>query len=128
MKYKTVSTDNLTDGGSTDLVVAACNGTVRIWGGTGDGKYIKLSEKFVVRSYPDSHLIYFLHAHPKQPDWVEIHSYALLEIGSDRAILQWSRAVNNRDLEASQTNRYFFSQGVTELRRASKICDAKLVP
>ncbi len=128
LKSELISADNSKREGSSDLLVAACKGVVRIWASDGDGKYRKLGENYVVQSYPDSHLIYFLDAEPKQPDWVEIQSYALLEIDSDRAVLQWSRAVNNRDVEASKKDRYFFSQGITQLRRTSKNCDDRLVP
>jgi uncharacterized protein YceK len=128
LKAETILADNSKQDGSSDLLIASCNGIVRIWASTDDGKYHKLGEKYVVRSYPDSHLIYFLDAEPKQPDWVEIQSYTLLEIGSDRAILQWTRAVNNRDVDVTKKNRYFLSQGIAELRRSNRSCVAQLVP
>lgn len=120
--------DDSHEDGKSDLLIASCNGVVRIWAGDGDGAYRKLGNNYVIHSYPDSHLIYFLDAAPKQPDWVEIQTYSLLEIDSETAVLQWSRAVNNRDVAKSDEGRYFFSQGTTRLRHVSQTCDGRLVP
>ena len=128
LKSELILADGRRQEGSSDLLIATCKGTVQFWAGTGNGTYQKLGRNYVVRSYPNTHLIYFLDAEPKQPDWVEIQSYALLEIDSERAALQWSRAVNNRDVDPTQKNRYFFSQGVTQLHRVSQSCDGRLAP
>jgi hypothetical protein len=128
LKSVLISADDSKQEGASDLLIASCKGVVRFWASDGDGAFRKLGNNYVVHSYPDSHLIYFLDAEPKQPDWVEIQSYSFLEIDSDTAVLQWSRAVNNRDVAKSEKNRYFFTQGTTRLRRVNQICDGHLVP
>lgn len=128
LKSVVSSADDSKQEGASDLLIASCNSVVGFWAGDGHGTYRKLGEKYVIHSYPDSHLIYFLDAAPKQPDWVEIQTYSIFEIDKETAVLQWSRAVNNRDLAKSENNRYFFSQGTTQLRRMSQICDSHLVP
>lgn len=111
----------------SELLIASCNGMVRLWADDNDGKYRHLGTKYVVQSNPDSHLIYFMDADPAQPGWVEIHSHSMLELSADKAVLLWSRAVNNRDGGKTPKNRYFFSQGITELRRTSHSCDDRLM-
>ncbi|MCU6499567.1 hypothetical protein LPN04_17370 [Rugamonas sp. A1-17] len=128
LKSVLISADESVQEGKSDLLIASCKGIVRFWASDGDGGYRKLGNNYVVNSYPDSHLIYFLDAEPKQPDWVEIQSYSFLEIDSDLAVLQWNRAVNNRDVAKTEKNRYFFSHGITQLRRESRVCDGRLVP
>ncbi|MFL6710208.1 MAG: hypothetical protein ACJ8HI_18560, partial [Massilia sp.] len=105
-----------------------CKGAVRVWAGDAAGNYQKLGDKYVVHSNPDSHLIYYMDAGSDQPNWVEIHSYVFLEIDSDKAVIRWTRAVNNRALNKSDKGRYFFTEGSSELRRVSKECDGRLVP
>lgn len=122
------SADESKQEGTSNLLIASCKGVVRFWASDGDRTYNKLGNNYVIHSSSDSHLIYFMDEAPKQPDWVEIQSYALLEIDSNTAVLQWSRAVNNRDVAKSAKNRYFFSQGMTTLRRVSQTCDGRLVP
>lgn len=114
--------------GTSELLIASCQGVVRLWASEEDGTVRKLGNQYVVHSFPDSHLIYFLDAEPKQPDWVEIQSYSLLEIDQKTAVLQWSRAVNNRDVAKYEKNRYFFTHGTTELHRVKQSCDGRLVP
>ncbi|MYM97562.1 hypothetical protein [Duganella vulcania] len=128
LKSVTIRANDGHEEGQSDLLIASCKGVVRIWAGDGNGAYSKLGSNYVIHSSPDSHLIYFLDAAPKQPDWVEIQTYSLLEIDSETAVLQWSRAVNNRDLARSDDGRYFFSQGTTRLRHVSQACDERLVP
>jgi len=112
----------------SELLIASCKGVVRLWTNNSDGKYRKLGTKYHVQSKPDLHLIYFMDADPTQPGWVEIHSHSMLELSPDKAVLLWSRAVNNRDGGKSKKNRYFFSQGIVELRRTSHSCDERLTP
>jgi hypothetical protein len=128
LKSVLVLADDDKQEGASDLLIASCKGLVRFWARDQGGTYEKLGNNYVIQSYPDSHLIYSLAAAPTQPDWVEIQSYALLEIDSDTAVLQWSRAVNNRDVAMSKKNRYFFAQGMTKLHRTNRSCDERLVP
>jgi len=110
------------------LLVASCAGKVHVWYGDGTGNYSTHSERFIVSSGLDTHLFYFLSAAPQQPDWIEIQVFTMLEVTQSKARLQWMRAVNNRDLEANDRNRYFTSQGVADLRQASKDCERRFLP
>ncbi|WP_317201774.1 hypothetical protein [Janthinobacterium sp.] len=76
LRSELIFADNSKQEGTSDFLIASCNGIVQFWTGDGNGAYRKLGKNYVVRSYPDSHLIYFLDAEPKQPDWVEIQSYS----------------------------------------------------
>lgn len=87
-----------------------------------------INEKYSIQSYPDTHLIYFLDADPRQPDWVEIQSYLLMEIDADNAVVQYGRVINNRDLDPLNEKRYFANQGVANLRRAGSNCDSRFNP
>lgn len=42
--------------------------------------------------------------------------------------MQWSKSVNNRDLEFDNASKSFFSHGTGELERASDACDGRLAP
>lgn len=129
---QTISPDDSVAEGTSDLLVASCKGVVRIWARDvgpqfPDSAYVRLGTKYRVQSLPDSHMIYYLHAAPTQPDWVEIQTYAFLELDADTAALQWSRAVNNRDIDGAAQGRYFFSQGTTRLTRVNRACSSKLM-
>lgn len=125
-----ISADGSKREGTSDLLIAICKGTIRFWARDADTDegYSKLGNNYIIESSPDSHLIYVLHASPEQPGWVEMQTYALLEMDSDTAALQWSRAVNNRGVEKTKANRYFFSQGITTIRRVNHDCNERLVP
>lgn len=129
---QTISADDTVAEGTSDLLVASCKGIVRIWARDvgpqfTDSHYVRLGTKYRVQSLPDSHMISYLHTAPTQPDWVEIQTYAFLELDADTAALQWSRAVNNRDIDGAAHNRYFFSQGTTRLTRVNRECSSKLM-
>ena len=128
IKTESIKADSTKQEDSNELLIATCSGIVRFWAGKGDGKYVKLGVHYTIHSLPGSHLIYFIDADPEESGWVEIQSYSLLEINADLAVLQWSRAVNNRDVDDSKSDRYFFSQGNAELHRVSTTCNDKMVP
>lgn len=129
LNFQTIKSDgSRTDQGPAEFMIASCKGHVQVWDGNHDGNFKTIGKYFAGASVPDSHLAYFTDRDTDEPGWSEIQSYVLLELNSSTARLQWSRAVNNRDLAANDTNRYFFNHGVGTLTRMSDKCNEELVP
>lgn len=129
LNFESIKKNNDREQRSHDLLIASCNESIRIWtSNEKNGSYKMIDEKFTIQSYPGTHLIYFLDAAPQQPDWVEIQSYLLMEIDSYNAVVQYSRAVNNRDVNSLHDNRYFTHQGIANLRRMKTSCEIGFNP
>jgi hypothetical protein len=108
--------------GGQGIAVAACAGQVRIWLRDEDGNYSGPRRNFQVRSNLQSYSIQFIDTAAVQPDWIEIQTYTLLEVDGTSAALQWSRAVNNRDLAPQDANRTLFDYGVGKLKKTRETC------
>lgn len=104
------------------MAIAICAGEARIWLKQDDGNYLGPKRDFELHSGLQSYSIQFIDAAPAQPEWVEIQTYILLEKDEDHAAIQWSRAVNNRGLAASDTNRTILEYGSGTLHRTRKTC------
>ena len=113
--------------GSHGLLVAACRGAASIWLQDPDnpGRYSVVSLRMSVQSEADTHVLSFIKAASKQPDWVEIHTYSLLETTADTARVQWTRAANNRDLDPDHGNRTFFHHGTGDFERIQASCEPR---
>ncbi|RZL35399.1 MAG: hypothetical protein EOP35_14230 [Rubrivivax sp.] len=120
--------DGTPSSGSYGLLIAACKGTASVWAQDQEkpNRYSAISLHMAIRSEADTHVLSFINAARKQPDWVEIHTYSLLEVTADNARVQWTRAVNNRDLDPSHGNRTFFHHGTGEFKRTQTTCDPRL--
>lgn len=129
LNFQTIKADgSKTDQGPAEVMIASCNGYIQVWDGNRDGTYTMIGKHYVSASVPDSHIAYFTDKDSDEPGWSEIQSYVLLELNTSTARLQWSRAVNNRDLAIDDVNRYFFSHGIGTLERISDKCNEELVP
>lgn len=117
-----IRADGSKSAGGQQLAVAACSGQARVWMMNEDGNFSGPRRDFRIRSNAQSHTIQFVDAAAKQPDWVEIQTYTLLEIDGKSAVLQWARAVNNRDLPANDANRTILEYGVGKLQRTKEEC------
>jgi hypothetical protein len=104
------------------VILDSCEGKTQLWTRDDDGKVHPLPPAKAVQSLDGTHLFYFMDAEPKQPDWEELHTFSILELNDERAWLLWTRAVNNRDLEVDNSNRYFQSTATGELKRATAKC------
>jgi hypothetical protein len=128
LQSETIKADQSKSSGSGEILIAACGGKLQLLVPNEGGSFRRWGEKYTPVSGIDSHLFYFIKAASKQPYWVDTQTYVLLEIDSKSAKFQWSRAVNNRDLDKSAANRYFFTYGTADLKRTSAECDHNLIP
>lgn len=119
--------DRTSFSGNYGLLIAACNGEVSIWAQNREdsNRYEPVSLRTTVQSGADTHVFSFIDAARKQPDWVEIHTYSMLEVSAGIARVQWTRAVNNRDLDPGHGNRTFFHYGTGEFNRTKTTCDRR---
>jgi hypothetical protein len=108
---------------SWEIVFSACKGEVKFWASDLEGGYTNLG-KFTGSSLPDTHFFHVVRANEKQPGWVEIQTYSLVELDAERAVVAWTRAVNNRNLKEG-AERYFLSRGTTQLTRVDNPCDSE---
>lgn len=109
------------------MAVASCQGKVRMWWFTASGTWESVDTPLTVRSGPDSHSIHLSHMDTAQRGWVEHQTLTLLEITSQSAKVQWSRAVNNRGYQTDQAERTFFNYGAGTFRRTRIGCKAPLL-
>lgn len=105
-----------------DFAIGVCGGKMRHWYKDEKGEWFSPDVQWTIRSGPDSHTMQYIDQHVKQPDWVEIQSFTLLEIDDKTAAVQWSRAVNNRDLAVGQADRTFFYYGAGTFKRIRTGC------
>lgn len=128
IRWDEVRADESKASGTIQLALAACSGEVRVWTQRPDGTFGSPLHGYLIDSNVQSHAIHFVDAAEKQPDWVEIQTFTMLEIDDNRAVIQWTRAVNNRDLPATDRIRTFFYHGIGKLKRISTVCQPSAVP
>ncbi len=105
-----------------EIAIATCDGRARRWIKNEQGEWRSNETEWTISSGPDSHTLQFVEQFERQPDWVEIQTITLLEMNDELATVQWSRAVNNRDLANDNSNRSFFGYGTGTLKRIRVGC------
>lgn len=121
-QYNDIKPDQSKHAGTLSLLLVACENEVRFWSDGGDGVFRTPPVSFRLDSYLGSHIISFKDAAKVQPDWVEIQSLFLAETSPTTAHFQWTRAVSNRDLDASDADRTFFQHGSGVFEHVSVEC------
>jgi hypothetical protein len=109
------------------MLLATCDGAMQVWSLSEEGKIQSYRAELTRSSKEDSHLLYFVEAALKQPDWVEIQTYSLVLISADKALLLWTRTVSNRDVSDSDSERFFYGHGTAQLKRIDQECHKELV-
>jgi hypothetical protein len=122
MVVETTRADGAVEPHSWELIIAACKGKVSIWGTNPDGGFEEHNSDVTVQSKPDSYLLHFSQASQTQPGWVEIHAYTFFRLDTERAVVGWTRTVNNRGASASDKNRYYFVQGMGHFKLSTSDC------
>ncbi len=114
--------------GAYRLRITACNGLVEVWSPSDRDKarFEPSGFEYRVQSNADTHSFQAVRAERKQPGWVELHTYTLIEVSARRAVLQWVRTVNNRELEEGHRNRFFVEHGLGNLERTGSACSPQM--
>jgi hypothetical protein len=110
-----------------EIMIAVCGTSAVLWIGTNEGTFIRNSGVLSVGSRLNMHKIDLFHTDDgRPPRWAEQQTYTLIAYSTNRAKLQWSRAVTNPLAAADWPRRHFLVYGIADMDRTEAGCNPRL--